>query len=114
MSPITAIPRAGKKKSGLNQRRAKPPAPEPAAGASVAKLGLAQWNRAMVEHVRMVSSSIEGRLVSGQEILELLAKVLRIHTMCRRRKIDQVVIWLKEQQNRDACCAGGARGRGGA
>jgi len=39
----------------------------------------------MVEHVRMVSSWIEG---AGQpeRDLEMLAKVLRQHTMCRRRK----------------------------
>jgi hypothetical protein len=49
----------------------------------------------MVAHVRMVSSLIEGRWVSRQEILELLARVLRQHTMCRRRKIDQALAWLK-------------------
>jgi hypothetical protein len=50
----------------------------------------------MVEHVRMVSSWIEGRWVSRKEILTMLAKVLRQHTICRRRKIDQAVAWLKE------------------
>jgi hypothetical protein len=62
----------------------------------VPKDSSAQWNEAMVEHVRMVSSWIEGRRVSRKEILEMLAKVLRQHTMCRRRKIDQAVAWLKE------------------
>jgi predicted nucleic acid-binding protein len=50
----------------------------------------------MVAHVRMVSSLIEGRWVSRPEVLAMLAKVLRQHTMCRRRKIDQAVAWLKE------------------
>jgi len=90
-------PQGRKKKSDLNQRRTKPSAPGPAAGASVPKPGSASWNEAMVEHVRMVSSLIEGRRVSREEILELLARVLRQHTMCRRRKIDQAVAWLKAQ-----------------
>lgn len=55
-----------------------------------------QWNRPMVEHVRMVVSLMEGRKVSGQEILEMLARVLRQHSMCRRTKIDHAVAWLNE------------------
>jgi len=92
-------PEGKKKKSALNQRRAKLSAPGPKTagpGASVPKNGSAQWNEAMVEHVRMVSSWIEGRWVSREEILTMLAKVLRQHTICRRRKIDQAVAWLKE------------------
>jgi len=88
-----------RKKSALNQRRAKPSAPEPqpaAPDASVCQPGSAQWDEAMVEYVRMVSSWIEGRRVSRNEILEMLARVLRQRTMCRRRKIDQTVAWLKE------------------
>ena len=88
-------PQGRKKKSALNQRRARTAAPGPAADASVPPPGSAQWNEAMVAHVRMVSSLIEGRWVSRQEILELLARVLRQHTMCRRRKIDQALAWLK-------------------
>ena len=92
-------PDGKKKKSALNQRRGKLTAHGPkvaALGASVPKNGSAQWNEAMVEHVRMVSSWIEGRWVSRKEILTMLAKVLRQHTICRRRKIDQAVAWLKE------------------
>ena len=92
-------PKGKKKKSDLNQRRAKLTAPGPktaVSGNTVPKHGSAQWNEAMVEHVRMVSSWIEGRWVSRKEILTMLAKVLRQHTMCRRRKIDQAVAWLKE------------------
>jgi len=92
-------PKGKKKKSALNQRRAKLPAHGPttaAPGDSVPKNGSGQWNEVMVEHVRMVSSWIEGRRVSRKEILTMLAKVLRQHTICRRRKIDQAVAWLKE------------------
>ncbi len=88
-----------RKKSALNQRRTKPSAPKPQPAApdtSVFQPGSAQWDEAMVEHVRMVSSWIEGRRVSRNEILEMLARVLRQRTMCRRRKIDQAVAWLKE------------------
>ncbi len=92
-------PTGKKKKSALNQRRAKPSVHGPKAaapGASGPRQGSARWNGAMVEHVRMVSSWIEGRRVSRQEILTMLAKVLRQHSMCRRRKIDQAVAWLRE------------------
>ena len=96
--PITAIPRAGKRRSDLNQRRPRkdcaPGRPGPAQPRS--KPRSAPWNQVMVEHVRMVSSLIEGRWVSRKQILEMLARVLRQHTMCRRRKIDQAVAWLKE------------------
>jgi hypothetical protein len=54
------------------------------------------WNEPMVEHVRMVSSLIEDRRVSREEILEMLARVLRQRTMPRRSKIDHVVAWLNE------------------
>jgi hypothetical protein len=91
-------PKGKKKKSALNQRRARLTAPGPktaAPGDSVPKQGSAQWNEAMVEHVRMVSSWIEGRWVSRKEIMAMLAKVLRQHTIFRRQKIDQAVAWLK-------------------
>jgi hypothetical protein len=91
-------PQGRKKQSALNQRRTRPAAPGPqlaTPGAAVPPPGSAPWSEAMVAHVRMVSSLIEGRWVSRQEILELLARVLRQHTMCRRRKIDQALAWLK-------------------
>lgn len=54
------------------------------------------WPELMVEHVRMVSSLMEGRRVSRREVLEMLARVLRQHTIGRRTKIDQAVAWLNE------------------
>jgi hypothetical protein len=50
----------------------------------------------MVEYVRMVISLIEARRVSRRQVLTMLAKVLRQHTMARRRRIDQAVLWLNE------------------
>jgi hypothetical protein len=54
------------------------------------------WPEPMLEHVRMVSSLIEGRRVSRREVLEMLERVLRQHSICRRPKIDQTVAWLNE------------------
>jgi hypothetical protein len=51
----------------------------------------------MVEYVRMVVSLIEVRRVSRRQVLEMLQKVLRQHTMCRRRKIDHAVAWLNKE-----------------
>jgi hypothetical protein len=51
---------------------------------------------ALVEYVRRVVSLIERRRVSLREIWEMLARVLRQHMMVRRKKVDQVVAWLKK------------------
>ena len=87
--------------SHLNQRRPrKYRAPEPASGpprSPAPRRRTAPWDPAMVEHVRMVASLIEGRPVSRRQVRAMLQKVLRQHTMCRRRKIDQTVAWLNEQ-----------------
>jgi hypothetical protein len=50
----------------------------------------------MVEYVRRVVSLMEGRRVNLEEVLEMLARVLRQHRMVRRRRIDHVVGWLNE------------------
>ena len=88
-------------RSALNQRRPRKYSRPGAARATGARRWRPRWSRpvepAMVEHVRMVSSLIEGRRVSRREVLEMLARVLRQHTICRRRKIDQTVAWLNEQ-----------------
>jgi len=88
------------KKSALNQRRASKVSAKPpqtvSPRVSVPQHGSTPWNEAMVEHVRMVSSLIEGRRVSRREILEMLAKVLRQHSLGRCRKIDHSIAWLRE------------------
>jgi hypothetical protein len=87
-------------KSKINQRRPRkycapaPPSDRPHAPASQRRP--AQWNPLIVEHVRMATSLIEGKRVSRRQVLAMLEKVLRQHTMCRRRKIDQTVAWLNE------------------
>jgi hypothetical protein len=48
----------------------------------------------ILEHVQRVVSLIEDRLICRQEILAMLLRVLRQHSMARRRRIDQAVDWL--------------------
>lgn len=48
-------------------------------------------------YLRMVISLIEGRRVSAAEILEMLARVLRQHSIARRRRIDYVLQYLNER-----------------
>jgi hypothetical protein len=50
----------------------------------------------MVEHVRVVVSLIEGRPMSREAIVEMLAKMWRQQGLARRRKIDHAVRWLHE------------------
>ena len=78
-----------KKKQALNGKRAKPKsqANRPAAG---------RWDPLMLEYVRMLVSLIEARSVSRAELLQMLQRVLRQHSLGRRRKIDHAVIWLQE------------------
>ena len=88
-------------KSKLNERRPRkycapePPSDRPRALAP--KQRPARWNPLMVEHVRMVCSLIEGRRIRRRQVLQMLARNLRQHRICRRRQIDQTVAWLNEQ-----------------
>jgi hypothetical protein len=50
----------------------------------------------LLEYVRMVVSLIEARPVSRKEVLEMLQKIWRQHTLPRRRNIDHTVAWLHE------------------
>jgi len=45
----------------------------------------------------MVISLVEGRPVSAAEILEMLARILRQHSIGRRRRIDYVVQYLNKR-----------------
>jgi hypothetical protein len=51
----------------------------------------------MLGYLRMVISLIEGRGMSAMEILEMLARVLRQHSLYRRRRIDYVLEYLNER-----------------
>ena len=91
------------KKRALNGKRTKPkthgdrPAACPSAPSAWAlENGSARCNTLMLEYVRMAVSLIEARSVSRTEILQMLQRVLRQHTLVRLQKIDQAVIWLRE------------------
>lgn len=51
----------------------------------------------LVSYVQRVVSGIEGRLVSREEILEMLAKEKSQHSMVRQRRIDQIIQSLHER-----------------
>jgi hypothetical protein len=51
----------------------------------------------IIEHVRMVISLIEDRKVSRRQVLQMLKRAVRQHTIGRRRKIDHAVAWLNEE-----------------
>jgi hypothetical protein len=94
-------PEGKRKKSDLNQRRPRkycPPKPAPnPPGARPPRRQRARWDPPMVEYVRMVASLIEGRWISRGQVLRMLTRKLRQHTLCRRRRIDQTVAWLHEE-----------------
>jgi len=84
------------KKRALNARRGKPRANDDRPTGCPESVPVPGWSLLMVEYVRMVVSLIEARTVSRTEILQMLGRVLRQHTMVRRRKIDHAVSWLHE------------------
>ena len=94
-------PEGKRKKSDLNQRRPRkycPPKPAPKPPRTrPSKRRRPQWNPLLVEYVRMVASLIEGRRISRGQVLRMLARHLRQHTLVRRRRIDQTVAWLQEE-----------------
>jgi len=50
----------------------------------------------LLQYLEMVVSLIEERPVSREEILEMLQRVFRQRSICRRRRVDQTVVWLHE------------------
>lgn len=58
--------------------------------------GNPDFNARMVEYLRMAVSLIEGWRVSADEILEMLARVVRQRSMHRGRRIDYVMRYLKK------------------
>jgi hypothetical protein len=57
---------------------------------------VSEFPAGMVSYVAMVASLIEGRPVSEAEIVRLLVRALRQHSMARRRRIDYVVAQLNQ------------------
>ena len=55
-----------------------------------------RFNAVMVGYVRMVTSLIEARRVSEEEIVALLVRVMRQHSIARRRRMDYVLAYLKK------------------
>ena len=51
----------------------------------------------MVGYVAMLASLIEGRPVSEEEIVRMLLRAMRQHSMARRRRMDYVVAQLNQQ-----------------
>lgn len=91
-------PTGKKKKRALNGKRAKLKSDGDLPAACPALVQERFWwgNRLILEYVRMLVSSIEARSVSRTEIVQMLQRVLRQHSLGRRRKIDHAVIWLQE------------------
>lgn len=99
------------RKKNINQRRCRQPPRQPAEAPatapprsrtrrpkqSMAKGRASKPNPMVLQHVRMVVSLIEGRRVSRRQVQLMLAKILRQHTLTRRKQIDQTVLWLHKQ-----------------
>lgn len=50
----------------------------------------------IVEHVRVVSSLIEGFEVSREEVLAMLERTVRQRRIARERRLDYVLRWLAD------------------
>ena len=75
----------GKRVQGAVRAAANPAVPE-----------APQFPAGMVRYVAMVASLIEGRPVSEEEIVRMLARAMRQHSMARRRRMDYVVAQLNK------------------
>jgi hypothetical protein len=82
-----------KKRIQNSRRRRQVPAEQqpPEAPAQQAATPQASWPTSIVEHVRTLSTFIEARPVTTDEVIEMLYNVLRQHSMVRRRKVDHIV-----------------------
>jgi hypothetical protein len=101
-------PEGKKRKKNINQRRCRlsvgqsdPGAatrrltrPRPRGPKAVPKICSVRPSPVILQHVRMVVRLIEGRPVSRRQVLLMLAKILRQHTLTHRKQIDQTVLWL--------------------
>jgi hypothetical protein len=79
------------KKQALNARRRKsPPLPAPPSPAPA-------WRRRFLQYVCVMVGLIEGRPVRLWEVVQMLERTVRQHSMTRTRRIDQSVAQLHEQ-----------------
>jgi hypothetical protein len=87
--------KAGKSKksvqNGKRGRQGREPDPEKNPAADEGK-----WNMLIVEHMRMVACLVEERKVRLDEILKMLARVLRQHSIGRGKRIDYIVGYLNK------------------
>ena len=83
------------KKKMQNGKRAKAGA-RAAESPVVSEAAAAELPAGMVGYVAMVVSLIEARPVSEEEIVRMLLRVMRQHSMARRRRIDYVVAQLHQ------------------
>ena len=97
---IIKVPEGKRKKCALNQRRKSKPVPlvepepspppeTPGPGKEIPPL--------LVGYVQRMVSAIEGRRVSREEILAMLAKEKRQHSIVRQRRMDQIIRSLHER-----------------
>ena len=77
---------------------ASPPSPAPSSPppGSIEAVKPGPWPTPLLVYLRMVISLIEGRPVSGEEIREMLGRVLRQHSIGRRRPLDHIIEQLHE------------------
>jgi hypothetical protein len=92
--------REGKVKKHLhNQRRRSRPSPSRAGAAHHRCRKTSEevsFDSSLVRYLQMVTSLIEGRRVSEAEILRLLVRAVRQHSMARRRRRDYVLSCWKQ------------------
>lgn len=91
---------AGKSKKRLQNGRRRKPAPlseEKAEEPSMEpKLAAIEFNPSLLDYIRLLTSLIEVRRVSREEVLDMLRRTLRQHSFARETRIDYVVRTLKE------------------
>lgn len=68
---------------------------EPVGGRQLERDGI-RLDSVTVGYVRMVTSLIEARRVSEDEIVEMLVRAVRQHSIARRRRMDYVLTYLKK------------------
>ncbi|MBN1443801.1 MAG: hypothetical protein JXA90_13910 [Planctomycetes bacterium] len=68
----------------------------PSAVAGRSEPGPVEFAPSIVAYIRVVVSLIEGRKVSRAEIVEMLDRTRRQHSLAREKRSDYVLRWLKE------------------